>query len=202
MKKINMKIKQYVIISALILVSIVLVGIIYKAGESKHDDKEVASMIYQADTVNVDGIDAASADTEVNHDVDGSDEMVTGIEVEPIDINENHDTDSSVAESEQIDVKMPVEPEKPDTVPPEYKPVTTDDLTNLDKEPEYVEEDITYIPEPEHEEPSNEPIGTYTVPDSENPFLQDNIPSNGDGGEIQGEDLYQDGIPAGDGDKF
>lgn len=97
-----------------------------------------------------------------------------------------------------IAIPLPEVPTRPDNEEPDYNPVTVDDITDLENEPGYNEDQTIYIPEPdtEPEEQGNEP--SNLVPDSENPFLQDNIPENGDGGEFNGEDLGDGEWGAGD----
>ncbi len=219
MKKTNIKMKQYSVVALLVVISIVLVGLIYSTGQKNKDDQQLVGTENQADDPTVDEIDYSVVEIEDNiqdtedeisfvvvedivandqNEQDGNSEII----VEPIDVDENTNTEINVADVEEIDVPVSEEPVKPETTSPEEIPETSDDLTDPDHVPEYDEEETTYVPEPEPEIEVDEVRGSNLVPDSENPFLQDDIPSNGDGGEIQGEDLYQDGVPAGEGDKF
>lgn len=219
MKKKILKMKQYSIITLLIIISIALVGLIYSAGQKSKNDQQVVASENQVNEPIVDEIDYeiiesknSAKDNEDEspyievedivvddlNEEDGSSEVI----VESIDIDEDSNAEISVIDVDEIDVPVSEEPEKPDMTPPEEIPETTDDLTDPDNVPEYDEDETTYTPEPEAEEPEEEVRGSNLVPDSENPFLQDDIPSNGEGGEQQGSDFYEDGNKAGEGDKF
>jgi hypothetical protein len=216
MRKNNDKLKQYSIIAVMAVICIGLVGLIYSVGQRNSNDlqiseagKEKASLTvseldyledraYEADTNSEDSLVKIDIES-INNDIEEASEII----VEPIDSEENIAIGTGILEKEEVEVPIVVVPDKPDLTPPEQMPETSDDLTNPDKIPEYDEEQTTYVPESEPVvEQQNEVRGSNLVPDSENPFLQVNIPSNGDGGEIQGENLYQDGVPAGEGDKF
>lgn len=221
MKKSNFKMKQYSVIAILVVICIALVGLIFSASQRKVDNQQMIESEREEDTPTVAELDYTEEGKDINDEnsddsltevvveeiaIDIDEESVEeslDITVEPIDLEEDTNKDIVVVEKEEVEVPMAEEPEKPDLTSPEQKPETTDDLTNPDKEPEYEEEETTYVPEPEPEiEQEDEVRGSNLVPDSENPFSQDNIPSNGDGGEQQGSDFYQDGNPAGEGDKF
>lgn len=92
----------------------------------------------------------------------------------------------------KVEEPMPEVPEKPDTTPPDKKPETTYDLTDPNQKPSYEEDEVTYVAEVVPK-PESEPIITEEasnlVPESENPFLHSNIPSDGDKGEMKGEGL-------------
>jgi len=120
--------------------------------------------------------------------------------IEPIDLEGFDSTGDSMIVEEVIKVSMPTEPEKPENTPPDHKPETTDDITNTDKEPQYNKEDTVYVPEQKPIQVEKPSAQSNPVPSSENPFLQNNIPSNGDGGEIKIDDV-SDYVP-GTGDKF
>ena len=219
MKNNKLKMKQYSIVALLVVVSIVLAGFIYSAGQRSKDDQQVVGTKNQTNEPTVNEIDYSAVEledstkdsvdenssvevedivTDDKKEIDGSPEVI----VETIDVDEDINIEISVVDVEEIDVSISEEPEKPDMTPPEETPETTDDLTDPDNVPEYDEEETTYMPEPEVEEMEDEVRGSNLVPDSENPFLQDNIPGNGDGGEMMGEDYYEDGVPSGEGDKF
>jgi hypothetical protein len=219
MKKKIIKMKQYCVIALLVVVSIALVGLIYSAGQKTKNDQLVVASENQANEPIVDEIDYEVIESKST--TNDSDDEITSVKVEDIisddqneedgspkvivesiDINEDSNTEVSVIDVDVIDVPVSEEPEKPDMTPPEDIPETTDDLTDPDNVPEYNEDETTYTPEPEVEEVEDEVRGSNLVPDSENPFLQDNIPGNGDGGEMMGEDYYEDGVPSGEGDKF
>jgi hypothetical protein len=220
MKKNNLKIKQYGIVTVLVVICIVLAGLIYTTGQQKDDnqlsteterqenepivgeleyDAEVDEPIEIEEIIEDEGIQVENIDTV---EIEEANEEPDAVTVEPIEVDGGTGSDLEVIVEEKIEVTIVEEPEKPDLTPPEEQPETTDDLTDPDNVPGYEEDEVTYTPEPEPEEPEDEVRGSNLVPDSENPFLQENIPSNGEGGEIQGEDLYQDGVPAGEGDKF
>lgn len=219
MKINNLKIKQYGIVIVLVVICIVLAGLIYTAGQQKDDNQLstetetqeneliVGELEYDAEaaeTINVEevsedkGIQVESIDTD---EIEETNEEPDGVTVEPIEVDGGAESDLEVVVEEKIEVTIVEEPDKPDLTPPEEQPETTDDLTDPDNIPDYDEDEVTYTPEPEIEEPEDEVRGSNLVPDSENPFLQDNIPSNGDMGEMKGED-YDEGAPSGEGDKF
>lgn len=215
----NTKMKRYGIVTVLVVVCIVLVGLIYTAVQKSNDDRvatdanheettpvvgtlemtdEVEGEMEVDEPIGVEDIDT-SGDETANDDVYADEEPM--VEVEPIEIDGTEGVEAETIVVESIDEPMAEEPDKPETTPPEEVPETDDDLTDPDVVPEYDEEETTFVPEPEVEEPQDEVRGTEQVPDSENPFLQDNIPSNGNMGEMKGED-YDDGAPSGEGDKF
>lgn len=115
--------------------------------------------------------------------------------VEEIVITEEKEDEKGNQETVVVEVPMP---EVPDTVPE-----TKDDVTDMSKEPEYEEEQVTYQEE-KKEEPVNgnieEKKDSNLVPDSQNPFLNPNNAGNPD--IRKGEDFYENGVPAGQGDKF
>ena len=174
MKKITVKKQRTLVIAALLIVTFVLVGGIYMVNNRQNPTNDLQA-------------------NEANDDV----------QVEAIEVPESNANSDSKAQEETIDEPMPVEPEKPVSTSPSHTPQTTDNIENTDKVPEYSEEESYTSEEPVEEE---KPVATETneesnlVPDSQNPFLQPNIPSNGDGGEIKLEDIT-DHKP-GTGDKF
>lgn len=220
MKKAKDKMKKYSVLTVLVVICLVLVGMIYSASQNKEDNQQVAEVVDDQNKVVVDEIEANSSESDISVEEmeeatdkeivvepvdipsDDNQEEDGEVVVEVIEVDDNTGTEVSVIEVEEIEEPIAEEPDKPEQTPPDEIPETTDNLTNPDVVPEYDEEETTYVPDPEPEEPQDEVRGSNLVPDSENPFLQDDIPSNGEGGEIQGEDLYQDGVPAGEGDKF
>jgi hypothetical protein len=218
----NIKFTQYSVVTVLVVVALALAGLIYTSTQGNDSNSAVVEGNSQGEAPNVEEIDINQAD-EVIDEVDGDKIVVEAIDTnqdEVVDIvideeqvvdvvtDESNDdgvgdtsvTDVEVIAVETIEEPVAEEPKKPEETPPEEQPETDDDLTNSDVVPEYDEEEVTYTPEVEEEEPVEEVRGSNQVPDSENPFLQDDIPSNGDGGEMNGED-YGDG-EWGTGDKF
>lgn len=197
---------QSMVIAILIVFCLILSGMIYTSVNreaatisAEYTDDAVDEPVVEA--LENQGIESVLEEKEVFAQVDVIEDKT--FYVEPIDVDVNQSKESDELESVTIEVPMPVVPVKPDLAQPEQKPETSDDLTNAEQQPEYKEEQITFITEPEPTVvEADVPRGTYLVPDSENPFLQENIPSNGDGGEQLGSDFYQDGNPAGEGDKF
>lgn len=209
----QVKIKQYGVAVLLIAVCFMLVGLIYMTGQRDDENSVVGEVERQDTTIEVGSI-VVDQEDDVVVEVDpivteGMDEMEAesddtisdnGIEVQPIDpVSGSENASATIVET--IEEPMAEEPEKPELTPPDEIPETDDDLTNPDVVPEYDELEVTYVPEPEVVEPEDEVRGSNLVPDSENPFLQDDIPGNGDGGEMRGED-YDEGNPSGEGDKF
>jgi hypothetical protein len=115
--------------------------------------------------------------------------------VEEIVITEEKEDEKEKEENVVVEVPMP---EVPDTVPK-----TKDDVTDMSKEPEYENEQVTYQEEEKDELPkveNEEKEDSNLVPDSQNPFAD---PANvGKPKVYEGEDFYQDGQKAGEGDKF
>lgn len=195
MKKMNMKANSSMIIASLLVVCIIFVGTIYVVTNQKStkDDILIEETIPTDPIVDV---------------VKVPKEEVKTIEVPEIKEEVVIKASANKVEEEIIEEPLPIEPEKPKNMPPKKKPQTKDDVEDMTKEPEYRKEEITYIPEA-IEEPkiTNKFDNNYSeesnlVPDSQNPFLQDNIPNNGDGGEMLGKDYYENGVAAGQGDKF
>lgn len=193
MKKMNMKTKRVMLISTFLVIGIALVGAIYIKTNTKNMNEDILIREKESDNTVVDTIEEPGKDEE---------------KIEVPEIREEEvikDIDNKV-EKEVIEEPLPKEPEKPKSTPPEKKPQTKDDVEDITKEPEYDKEEVIYIPE-EKEEPQTEkdPVPKDNeednlVPESENPFLQDNIPNNGDGGEMKLDDVT-DHVP-GTGDKF
>jgi len=220
----NAKFKQYSVVAILVVVALILVGLIYTSTQGKDGNGVMAEVNDQSESPNVEEININQAD-QVIDEVEDDKIVVEAInteqdEVVEVVINEDQvvdvitdesNSDDSVGDTGGIEAEVIVvetieepvaeEPDKPEETPPEEQPETDDDLTNPDVVPEYDEEEVTYTPEVEEEEPVDEVRGSNQVPDSENPFLQDDIPSNGDMGEMKGED-YDEGAPSGEGDKF
>lgn len=192
MKKMNMKTKRVMMIAILLLIGIILIGVIYvKTGpKSINKDILIEEKITQ-DTV-VDAIEVPKKEiVKVRFP-----EIQEEVAIKEIDHK---------VEKEVIQEPLSKEPEKPENIPPEKKPKTKDDVEDMTKEPEYDKEEVTYIPEEKepktnYESTSNDTEKSNLVPDSENPFLQDNIPGNGDGG-FQDSLEYSNHVP-GTGDKF
>jgi hypothetical protein len=108
--------------------------------------------------------------------------------------------------NEDIDTKVEVIPESEDKVkegdeeenpkPPKYEEPPKAEETKQPENPVIVTPEVPKDTDGRH--------GENLVPDNENPFLKppSEVPSNGEGGEMKGEDYYQDGGKAGEGDKF
>ncbi len=198
--------KQYIIITVLLVIVIALVGMIYTSANRKNHIASEQEIKNDESIPVVEALEESGDDDILNGNENAlkdEDQGNNTVSVNPIDINAKAGSASEVAENEVIEVPMAEAPEKPNLAPPEQKPETTADLTNPDQQPEYDNDETTYTQESKPVEIKPKvPSGTYSVPDAENPFLQKNIPSNGVGGEQQGSDFYQDGNPAGEGDKF
>jgi len=130
-----------------------------------------------------------------------------------VEVPEIVETETNVTEQKDqvisIEEPLPEEPEKPELEAPEEKPVSEDDLSNMDTEPQYDDEDVVIeseevivvaddeedvTPEPEVSEEKQSDL----VPASENPFA--NPENAGNPTEIDGSDI-SDYVP-GKGDKF
>jgi hypothetical protein len=132
-----------------------------------------------------------------------------------VEVPEIVETETNVIDQKDqvttIEEPLPEEPEKPELEAPEEKPVSADDLNNMDTEPQYDEEDVVieseevFVVADEEEDVTPEPeVGeeeqSDLVPASENPFLNPENAANPI--ESNGEDYYEDGRKAGEGDKF
>lgn len=199
MKRTNIKRQRLLIIAVLVLFAFTLAGAIY-INNNQQNSMDHLQAIETSKDVTVDEIDK---DKEIL-DVEALDETQgAAVEVQPIDDSDlKLITDSEVHE-DNIEEPMPTVPEVPESTPPAQTPQTSDNLENKEQMPTYIEEETTFTPEvTELEEPvvSEEQEPSNLVPDAQNPFLQNNIPSNGDSGEMNGSDLG-DGA-WGTGDKF
>ena len=217
------KFKQYSVVAVLVIIALVLVGLIYTSTQGKDGNGVVAEVNDQSESPNVEEINTNQSNQVINEVQDDKivveaidteqDEVVDVVidEDQVVDVStDESNSDDSVGDAggteaeviviETIEEPVAEEPVKPEDTPPEEQPETDDDLTNPDVVPEYEEEEVTYTPEVEEEEPVEEVRGSNQVPDSENPFLQDDIPSNGDGGEVEVDDVTD--YEPGTGDKF
>jgi hypothetical protein len=149
-------------------------------------------------------------DTPVVEEIKETDKVKQVVEVPKI-----QDTETKVTEDKNevtvIDEPMPDPPEKPEIEAPKHKPETNDNLEDMDNVPEYNEEDLVIEPEEvvvvietqESAEPEpvvEEESESNLVQPSENPFLNPGNAANPI--ESNGEDYYEDGRKAGEGDKF
>ncbi|MBV1758085.1 MAG: hypothetical protein KMY55_09610 [Dethiosulfatibacter sp.] len=195
MKKTNPKQINLVIGTSLIIVAVILGALIF----SKLNTQEVAKDNVLSDRDNV----------PIVEEIDESDVLEQVVEVPKI-----KDTETKVTEDKEevtsIEEPMPEPPEKPELEAPKDKPETNDDLEDMDNIPEYNEEELVIEPEEvvvvngteETTEPAveEEEHESNLVPLSDNPFLN---PANaGNPVEVDGEDYYEDGRKAGEGDKF
>lgn len=203
MKKMSFKTQRSIIVTGLIVLCLVLASVIYMV-EKPNSRKDIISQENEGTSqvvaeINKSGSGQEDSDLLKDNEISNSNNTINVV-VEPIDSEGFDSTGDSMIVEEVIEVSMPTEPKKPENTPPDHKPETTDDITDIEKEPQYNEEDTVYVPElkPIQVETPSEP--SNLVPPSENPFLQNNIPSNGDGGEIKIDDV-SDYVP-GTGDKF
>lgn len=125
-------------------------------------------------------------------------------EVKNVDNDAKEDKVTSSQDKEEAVQKQAAEntkkqPEKEEAVQAENKGNKPAQSNNQATEP--VEEEIKVESKPAS---TNDNDGGSLVPDSDNPFKQpiDTMPNNGTRGEMQGSDYYEDGVPAGQGDKF
>jgi hypothetical protein len=197
MKKMNSKKITMVTGTSLIIVAIIFGALIFlklNTGEVANDN---LSSEIQDNTPVVEVI-------EVSEEVKPLVEVPKIQETEKEVINDNEEIVS-------IDEPLPEPPEKPELEAPVDKPETTDDLEDMDNVPKYNEEDlvvetkeVVVVNEPqESTEPElvvEEEYESNLVPPSENPFAN---PANAMKPiELNGEDFYEDGKKAGEGDKF
>jgi hypothetical protein len=198
MKKMTIKTQRRILVSALLVVCVVLLGVIYARLNVDKPNTDIVIIENDTNEVQVDVIEMPEEEAVI-------------VEVPEIKIEEPKKEENSKVTEEEIKEVMPTEPKKPDNTPPEEKPETSGDVEDMTNEPEYTEEEVIYVPDDSEEvdpvieqitEPdfNNGDEENNLVPDSENPFLQDNIPNNGDGG-FQDSLDYSDYVP-GTGDKF
>jgi len=198
MKKKNMKTKRAMTISALLVVSMILIGTIYVITNKEIQNND---LMIEADL---------KSGPHVESIVEQEEEVIT-VEVLEIETNTTIRNEDSKVDDVTIDEPIAKEPEKPENTLPEEKPQTSDNVEDMTIEPEYKEGKTIYVPkESEEVDPVSEPTtesnqnsvdeGSGLVPDSENPFANtDNV---GVPEEVNGEDYYENGVPAGQGDKF
>ena len=202
MRKMTIKKQRTIVITALLAVSFLIIGMIYTVNNRQNTTNDL-----QANEVNNEiQVDAVDAETENVEVVEVEEMNLDGVVVQELEQSDTITITNPKVQEETVEEPMAVQPEKPVNTPPDKTPQTTDSVDNTEKVPEYSEEETTYTPEEPLQE--EKPVDTGTkedsnlVPDSQNPFLNPNIPSNGDDGEMKGSDYYQDGVPAGEGDKF
>ena len=195
MKKMNSKQITLITGTSLIIVAVILGALIF----SKLNIREVTKDNLASD--NQDNMPVVE-EIEVSEEVKPLVEVPKIQETEKEVINDNEEIVS-------IDEPLPEPPEKPEIEAPEGKPETTDDLEDMDKVPEYNEEDlvveteeVVVVNEPQ-ESTETEPIveeegESNLVPPSENPFANPANAVNVE--EIDGSEL-SDYVP-GTGDKF
>jgi hypothetical protein len=197
MKKMNSKQITLVTGTSLIIVAVIFGALIF----SKLNTGEVAK-------------DNVSSENQHNmpvvEEIEETEEVKQVVEVPKI-----QDSETKVIEDNEevvsIEEPMPDPPEKPELEAPKDKPETTDDLEDMDNVPEYNEEDLVVeteevveVSKPQ-ESTELEPVvedesESNLVPPSENPFSN---PANAVKPiELNGEDFYEDGRKAGEGDKF
>ncbi|KAB3527082.1 DUF6550 family protein [Alkaliphilus serpentinus] len=197
MKKMNSKQITLFTGTSLIIVAVIFGALIF----SKLNTQEVGKDNVLSDIEN---------NAPVVEKIEESDEIEQVVEVPKIQDTETKLTEDK-AEVTSIEEPMPEPPEKPELEAPKDKPETNDDLEDMDNVPEYNEEDLVIEPEEvvvvnepqESTEPEpvvEEESESNLVPSSENPFLN---PENAAKPiESNGEDYYEDGRKAGEGDKF
>jgi len=201
MKRTNIKRQRLLIIAVLVLFAVALAGGIY-ININQQNSMDHLQAIETSKDVAVDEIDK---EKEILDVVALDETQGVVVEVQPIDDSDLILITDSEVQEDTIEEPMPTAPEIPKSTPPAQTPQTSDNLENKDQIPTYSEEETNFTPEvTELEEPvvSKEQEPSNLVPDAQNPFLQNNIPSNGDSGEMNGSDYYENGVPAGEGDKF
>lgn len=168
MKKMNSKQITMVTGTSLIIVAIIFGALIF----SKLNTGEVAN----------DNLSSEVQDnTPVVEEIEVSEEVNPLVEVPKIQETEKEVINDN-EEIVSIDEPLPEPPEKPELEAPEGKPETTDDLEDMDKVPEYNEEDLVVETEEvvvvnetqESTEPEpvvEEEYESNLVPPSENPFF-------------------------------
>jgi len=196
-----MKTKRMMITMMLLVCCIAVVGGIYTVLQPKtiatdeepanNEPKPIVEIIETEEPVEVEEIVTENKEVVTEEEADKEDTVV----VEEIVVTEEKVDEIEKEDKVVVDVPMP---KVPDTVPE-----TKDDVTDMSKEPEYEEEQVTYKEEEKKEPPkidTDEKEDSNLVPDSQNPFLNPNNASKPT--EVNGEDFYQDGRKAGEGDKF
>ena len=197
MKKINDKRMYRLGIGVLAVIAVVLV---FAIGSQLGKTQSKDDLDTQMKTENV-FVETISQDTQEDNVV--VPEIKPTIQTSTID-----DKDEQVV----IEVPMPKEPEKPELKAPESKPQTKDNLNDPGKVPTYNDKDVVKegekvtvteekkTVEPVKNQEESKPTESNLVPPSENPFSN---PGNvGKPIEVKGEDFYEDGRKAGEGDKF
>lgn len=201
MRRTSIKRQRLLVIAVLVLFAVTLAGEIYIKSNQQNSMNHLQAIETSKDVA----VDEINNDKEIL-DVETRDETQGAtVEVQPINASDLKVITDSEVQEDAIEEPMPTAPEIPKSTPPAQAPQTSDNLENKDQIPTYSEEETTFTPEvTELEEPvvSEEQEPSNLVPDAQNPFLQNNIPNNGDKGEMNGSDYYENGVPAGEGDKF
>ncbi len=195
MKKINGKQKNVLVSASLLMVALVLVFTLYGKLNSNEGQLDPIQEVAAESAPQVDDLEKPEI----------VEEAVTVADIEPEKITISDDKVEVVV----INEPLPTPPVKPELEAPESKPQTNDNLEDMDNMPEYAEEElvietgeaIIISEENKVAEPTEEqPAGSSLVPASENPFAN---PANAvNPVEVNGEDYYEDGRKAGEGDKF
>ncbi|MGV8146776.1 MAG: DUF6550 family protein [Alkaliphilus sp.] len=211
----NLKNQRRMVISALLVICVLLVGAIYlRINPNTAVEDNIAKEDLREDTVEVAEITGLAEEAKENYNK--HEENTNTVEVAKIELEQTSENPSNKVEKVVINEPMPVVPDKPENKPPTHTPQTNSDLGNPDEKPVYAEEEVVYVPEPVEESQTVEETTSSgenqqaanngesgLVPDSENPFLQANIPDNsflGISGGVKFEDIT-DYVP-GTGEKF
>lgn len=207
--------RSKIMVVSLILLCLVTIGGIYHSMSSstqqvvrkdKDSEQELAvlGITGDSDVKDVDKTDVLSPESlPVSEELTISKDYSEVIDVQPM-ANHVDSSSSEAVDDVKIQVDIPKVPENPVSTPPEFTPVTTSDVSNIDQEPLYTEEALVTVPEATNKDDVAKQeivsVPSALVPASENPFLQPNIPSNGDGGEVKLEQITE--FVPGTGDKF
>jgi cytoskeletal protein RodZ len=204
----NQKIKANIVIAVLIVACITVGAMIINnlRGSNKTTDIIDKTQVGQTD-VKVDIEEPKDKQTTTGEDsteVKSKEEPQVEEEIKKVDDEVKEDGAIPKQESEEV-----VQRQTEETTHEE--PIVEQEPSQTEKSEDKPKQSNDQQKEPVIEEPKVEPQPTTTnddgsnlVPDSENPFKQpiDIMSNNGTRGEMNGSDYYQDGVSAGQGDKF
>lgn len=201
MNKNKTKKQRMILVSVLIVCCLIAVGGIYQVLQSEAIDtvesNAVVDEVPEVSTIENEAIEVEEIIVDI---------VQAEVNVTPIKDDEKDEPEAIKEVEVVIDEPKPDEPKKPQNTSPEVVPETKDDVTDMSVEPEYEEDQVTYTEEV-IDESTVEPVeekddkeDSNLVPESENPFANPDNVANPD---VQnGDELYENGVPAGQGDKF
>ncbi|MDK2798951.1 MAG: hypothetical protein PWQ70_570 [Clostridiales bacterium] len=211
MKRLNEKTKKNLIVLSLVIIIALLGYGITNSLKTQQTSDELISDKYANTVVDVQAIEGTE-EAEANDEITETEVPEINIMINDKDTaNQSEDTNTN-ENSNTEDAKPEPPSEKPDLEPPKEKPETVPPEELLKENPEYIssadleDEETESIKSESVESTENHANSTEEneesnlVPENQNPFI--GAGENTVIDDANGSDYYQDGIPAGQGDKF